>query len=52
MKTNKTILVMCFLLSFAIGWAQIENTDDDVTAIVNSYVEDYRQDRYAAVLWY
>ena len=39
---------MCCLLCFALGMAQPENRQAEARAIVNSYVEDYRQDRYAA----
>ncbi len=47
MKTKKTILVMLALTCYGIGVAQIEKSEN-ITDIVKSYVEDYRQDRYAA----
>ena len=48
MKTNKAILVCCSLLCLSLGWAQTKDSHSEVKAIVKSYVEDYKQDRYAA----
>ncbi len=47
MKTYKKIVVMLLFFA-AIGTAQTENSSTSAAGIVKSYVEDYRQDRYAS----
>lgn len=47
MKTYNTLLIS-LLLSYGIGTAQTGNLAADAVGIINSYVEDYRQDRYAS----